>query len=203
MIITVLISVKPTGQFKIPNREVMMDWARWVTGGVESDILDICVGGHVSTFEERWPIFMQQYLDPKAVAKVEGAISLKNSERIYHVYFLGLMHFLPPKGWDVSIKPRDGGGYIDICLISRKKGSAVLIELKSSEKPEHMARDAGKALEQIVDKNYRSQEGLPNIRILREYGIASHHLASCVKGRYLELDAQSRWVEKEDPAMRI
>jgi len=205
MFISVLISVKPAGHFKIPNREVMVDWARWIIGGVESytDVLDVCVEGHVSTFEERWPIFMQQHLDPKTVAKARGAVSLKTPENIYQVYFLGLMHCLRPKGWEVSIEPRAGGGYIDIRLISRKKGRAVLIELKSSEKLEHIERDASKALEQIVDKNYRNQEGLPNIRILREYGIASYHLASCVKGRYLELDAQSRWVEKDDPATRI
>jgi hypothetical protein len=205
MIISVLISVKPTGRFKIPNREVMVDWARWITDGVESptDILNICVEGHISTFAERWPIFMQQHLDPKAVGKTRGAVSLKTPERIYQVYFLGLVHFLRPKGWEVSIEPRAGGGYLDIRLISRKKGRAVLIQLKSSSKPEHIERDANKALEQIVDKNYRNQEGLPNIRILREYGIASYHLDSCVKGRYLELDAQSRWVEKDDPAMRI
>jgi hypothetical protein len=93
----------------------MVDWARWVTGSVElyADILDVCVGGHVSTFEERWPIFMQQYLDLKAVANLRGAVSFKPPERIYHVYFLGLMHFLRPMGWDVSIEPRAGGGYID------------------------------------------------------------------------------------------
>jgi hypothetical protein len=183
----------------------MVDWARWITGSVESyiDIFDVCVEGHVSIFAERWPIFMQQHLDPKSVAKTRGAVSFKNPERIYQVYFLGLMHCLRPKGWEVSIEPRAGGGYIDIHLISRKKGRAVLIELKSSEKPEHIEGDASKALKQIVDKNYRNQEGLPNIRILREYGIASYHLASCVKGRYLELDAQSRWVEKDDPAKRI
>ena len=182
-----------------------MDWARWITGGVGShtDILNICLEGHVSTFAERWPNFMQQYLDPKTVAKTRGAVSLKTPERIYQVYFLGLMHFLRPKGWEVSIEPRAGGGYLDIRLISRKKGRAVLIELKSSSEPEHIERDAHKALEQIVDKNYRNQEGLLNIRILREYGIASYYLDSCVKGRYLELDAQSRWVEKDDPAMRI
>ena len=113
------------------------------------------------------------------------------------------MHVLWPKGWEVSIEPQAGGGYLDIRLVSRKKGCAVLIELKSSEKLEHIERDANKALEQIIDKNYRNQEGLPNICILREYGIASYHLASHVKGRYLELDAQSPWVEKDDPAMRI
>ena len=71
MINSVLISVKPTGQFKIPNREVMVDWARWITGGVGShtDILNICVEGHVSTFAERWPNFMQQHLDPKTDRK--------------------------------------------------------------------------------------------------------------------------------------
>jgi hypothetical protein len=205
MINSVLISIKPTGQFKIPNREVMVDWARWITGGVESytDILDVCVEGHVSIFAERWLVFMQQHLDSKTVAKTWGAVSFKTSERIYQVYFLGLMHCLRPKGWEVSIEPRAGGGYINIHLISRKKGRAVLIELKSSEKPGHLERDARKALDQIVDKNYRNQEGLPNIGILREYGIASYHLASLVKGRYLELDVQHWWVEKDDPAVRI
>jgi hypothetical protein len=204
MIISVLISVKPTGRFKIPNREVMVDWARWITGGARfyTDILDVCVEGHVSTFEERWPIFMQQHLNSKTVAKVRGAVSLKTPESIYQVYFLGLMHCLRPKGWEVYIEPRSGGGYVDIRLILRKKGRAVLIELKSSEKPEHMERDASKALKQIIDMNYRHQEGLLNIHILQEYGITSYHLASCVKGRYLELDAQSRWVEKDDPATR-
>jgi len=77
------------------------------------------------------------------------------------------------------------------------------VELKSSKKLEDMERDAEKALDQIVDKDYRNQEGLANIRILREYGIASYHLGSCVESRYLELDTQSQWIEKEDPAMRI
>ena len=47
MIISVLTPVKPTGQFKIPNREVTMDWARWAAGGTGSstDILDVCVEG--------------------------------------------------------------------------------------------------------------------------------------------------------------
>ena len=66
------------------------------------------------------------------------------------------MHVLQPKGWEVSIQAQAGGGYIE--------------------------RDAGKVLRQIVDKNYQSQEGLPNIHTLQEYGIASYHLASCVKG---------------------
>src|ERR1700733_15232737 len=97
MIISVLISVKPTGQFKIPNQEVMTDWARWITDGVGSctDILVVCVEGHISTFEERWPIFMQQHFNPKTPAKVLGAVSL---ESIYQVFFPGLMHSLQPKG---------------------------------------------------------------------------------------------------------
>ena len=145
-----------------------MDWARWITGGVEShtDIINICIEGHISTIAERWPIFMQQHLDPKTVAKTQGTIGFKTPERIYQVYFLGLMHYPWLKGWEVSIEPRAGGGYLDIRLISRKKGRAVLIKLKSSNKLEHIKKDASKALKQIVGVNYRNQEGLPNIRIL-------------------------------------
>jgi hypothetical protein len=202
MIISILTSVKDTGRFKIPNLEIMVDWARWVTADVKShtDILDVCVEGHVTTFEERWPDFLQQNLDPTTVAKVRGAVSAEAPERVYQAYLVGLMHFLRPKGWEVSIEPRAGCGYIDIRLVSRKRETAVLIELKSSEKRENIERDAGKALEQIIKRNYRNQRALLNVRFLREYGIASYHLDSCVKGRYLEVDAQRRWVVKPDLA---
>ena len=199
-VISILISIKTSKQFKIPNREVMVDWARWVTGSVEGhdDILDVCTKGPISAFVERWPNFMQQRLDPKAVAKARGAVSSKTPERIYHVYFLGLIYALELKGWEVTMEARAGGGYLDIHLVSKKTQSAVLIELKSSEKLQAIESDAQTGLNQIIKKNYRNPEGLPNIRFLREYGIASYHLDSHVKGRYLELDAERRWVEKDE-----
>ena len=63
-----------------------------------------------------------------------------------------------------------------------------------------MEQDADRALEQI-EKNYRNSEGLPNIRTLREYGIAGFHLNSYVKGQYLELNGRGQWVDKDDPVM--
>ena len=87
-------------------------------------------------------------------------------------------------------------------LICRRR-IAVLIELKSSEKQQDMERDADRALKQIEEKNYRNSEGLPNIHTLREYGIAAFLLNSYVKGRYLELDGQNQWVEKDDPMMNV
>ena len=201
MMASVLISVKPTKRFKIPNREVMVDWARWVIGNVEGHegILNACTMGPVSAFVEGWPDFMQQRLDPKAVAKARGAVSSKTPEKIYHVYLLGLLYTLEQKGWKVTMEGRAGGGYVDILLLSKTMQCAVLIELKSSEKPQDIEKDAKKGLQQIIDKNYRNPEGLSNVRFLREYGIASYHLESHVEGRYLELDAQRRWVEKDDP----
>jgi hypothetical protein len=112
------------------------------------------------------------------------------------------MQSLGADGWEVSIGPRAGGDYVDIRLHHRRKDEAVLIELKSSKKQEDMERDANKALEQIVDKNYRNPEGLRNIRTLREYGIAGFHLNSYVKGRYLEFN-ENQWVEKDDPMMSV
>ena len=159
--------------------------------------------GPVRDFTLKWPNFMQQHLDPKLVSKVRGAISNKTPEGIYHVFFLGLILSTSAKGWEVSIEPRTGGGFVDIRLCHRRKHTAVLIELRSSEKRENMERDANKALNQIVEKNYRNPEGLLNIRTLREYGIASFRLDSYVKGRYLELDGQNQWVEKDDPAMAV
>ena len=205
VVLSILISAKANGRFKIPNLEVMTDWVRWVIGNVESsnDILKTCVNGPVSDFAAKWPNFMQQLLDSKLVGKERGAVSRKTPERIYHVSFWGLIQSLRTTSWEVSIEPRAGGDYVDIRLHHRRNRMAVLIELKSSEKQGDMERDANKALKQIEEKNYRNPEGLPNIRSLREYGIACFHLSSYVKGRYLELDGQNQWVEKDDPMMSI
>jgi hypothetical protein len=202
IIISILMFVKPSGKLKIPNREVLADWATWITGTVANvnDILGICTRGPVDTFAEQWPHFMQQSLHPKAVAKARGAISSKTPETVYQVFLLGLMLGRGLKGWEVTIEPRGGSGYIDIRLVSKETQSAVLMELKSSNKQADVERDSLAALDQIETKNYRNRYGLPAIRYLREYGIACYHLESCVNGRYLELD-QSRWVQKDDPTM--
>jgi hypothetical protein len=204
MVLSVLISAKANDTFKIPNPEVMTDWARWIIGdvGVWDNILKKCVEGPVSDFAAKWPNYMQQQLDPNVVAKTRGAVSRKTPETVYQVMFWGLMQSLRGKGWDIAFEPRAGAGYVDARL-RNKKGMAVLIELKSSERPENIERDADKALKQIVEKNYRNPEGLPDIHILREYGIACYHLNSCVKGRYLELNGQNQWVEKDDPAKSV
>ena len=203
MVLSVLISAKADGRFKIPNAEVMTDWARWIIGDEYSyhDILKTCVKGPVSAFTTKWPNFMQQLLDPKLVRKAQGAVSRKTPEIVYQVFFLGLMQSLRAEGWEISIESRGGSGYTDIRLCHRREHTAVLIELKSSETHVNMERDANKALKQIEEKNYRNPEGLPNMRTLREYGIACFHLDSYVKGRYLEIDGQNEWVEKDDPKM--
>ena len=197
MILSVLISGKANDRFKIPNLEVTMDWARWTIGDVESsrDILKTCVEGPVSDFTAKWPNFMQERLDPKlAGLKAPDGVT---RNRIYRTLFLGLMHSLRAKGWEVSIEPRAGAGY-GIRLCNTRNHVAILMELKSSEKQQHMKRDANNALKQI-ERNYRNSEGLPNICTLREYGIAHFQLSSYVEGRYLELNHQNHWVEKEDP----
>ncbi|KAK2467448.1 hypothetical protein APHAL10511_000303 [Amanita phalloides] len=196
---------------KIPNREVMADWATCITGDagitrssdIDANILDVCVGGPVNSFAERWPQFMQDTLDPKLVAKERGAKSRKTLERIYQAYLFGLFHFLYSKGWESTIESRAGNGYINIRIVSKTLRSAVLIELKSSKDKQGMEKDSLAALDQILMNNYRNPVGLPEVHIIREYGIATYHLESCVKGRYLELDSQKTWVEKEDPAMDI
>ena len=178
----------------------MTDWARWVIGDVGScdNILETCVEGPVSDFEAKWPYFMQQLLDPKLVTKTRGAIGRKTPEKIYHLFFLGLMQSLRAKVWEVSVKAQARRGYVDLRLLHKLKHKAVLIEVKSSEKQEDMERDANRALERIVKKNCRNLEGLRNICTLREYGIATFHLNSYVKGRYLEFDTQNQWVEGDE-----
>ena len=152
MLILVLISVKPEGdQFKIPNQEVMDDWAQWIVDtvggdlGANKDIAKECVKGPVNSFQQKWPDFMQHQLHLKSVTKGRGAKSLKTAERIYQLFLLGLMLGLQLKGWEVNIKEQAGEGYLNI---SKSLKIAVLIELKSSEKPEHVQKDAKVALKQ-------------------------------------------------------
>ena len=84
MVLSVLISTKANDRFKIPNLEVMMDWARWIIGDVESwDILKTCVEGPVSDFTTKWPNFMQQQLDPKLVGKARGAARLRKESTMF------------------------------------------------------------------------------------------------------------------------
>ena len=205
MVLSVLISAKANGRFKIPNLEVMTDWAGWVIRDVRSpdDILETCVDGSVSDFEAEWPDFMQHVLHPKLFAKDRGADSRKTSENVYHVVLFALMQSLGAKGWEVSVEAGAGGDYVDLRLVHKLKRKAVLIELISSEKEGDMERDANRALKQIaVDKNYRNSglEGLPAdpifskraISSLREYGIACCHLDSYVKGQYLELNTNTQ-----------
>ena len=209
MLISVLICVKPDGdRIKIPNREVMNDWAQWIVNnvgdegdnlGTNKDIADECVKGPVNNFQQRWPDFMQHHLSPKSVAKDRSAKSPKTPERIYQVFLFALMLCLEAKGWEVTIEEPAGEGYADVRLVSKKTESAVLIEVKSSEKAAHIQRDAKVGLKQIEVKNYRNSEGLQGVRVLREYGIGCYHLKSHVEGQYLELDTQGCWEKKADP----
>ena len=95
IVLFILIPAKGNGQVKIPNLEVMTDWARWITSAIEpwaSDlILKTCVEGPIRDFTAKWPNFMLQHLHPNLVAKARGAVSNKTPEKIYHVFFLGLM----------------------------------------------------------------------------------------------------------------
>jgi hypothetical protein len=205
MVHSVLIFAKDNARFKIPNLEVKMDWARWVTRGVErpGDILKTCVEGPTGDFEANWPGFMQRTLHPRLVAKERDSQTGKTLENIYRVYFYGLLISLGAIGWKFTVEERGCLGYVDLRLVHKQKGQAVLIELKWSKEKKDMEKDANSALKQIVNRNYRNSTGLAGIITLREYGIARCHLDSLVKGRYLILNKESRppvWEERDDPA---
>jgi|ERR1700722_8494276 len=185
---------------KIPNAEVMSDWSTWITGGglEPENIFMTCVSGPTTLFAEQWPLFMQATLHPKLVTKERGARSKKTPELLYHVYLLGALQGLRPHGWELEPECRTGRGYIDIRL--RKKRDAVVIELKSSETEQQLERDADAALDQIIANNYRNRYSHLGVDCIREYGIASFHLQSVVKARYL-IRSGNGWLEKDDPSL--
>jgi len=200
------IEVKESGKLKIPNKEVLHGWSEWITSespvaGARTDkIFSCCVNGPVNAFINQWPPFMEAALHSKLVAKNRGASSRKTPERLYHVFLLGILYGI--RGWEVNVESPAGLGFVDIRITSTHRRSAVLIELKSSEAPNSLEKDADRALQQIITKNYRNIDQLHGIRHIREYGIASYHLESLVKGRYLErAGCNSGWVERDDPAV--
>jgi hypothetical protein len=117
-------------------------------------------------------------------------IETPKAKRMYQVFLFALMLCLRAKGWEVTIEEPAGEGYADVRLVSKKTKSAVLIEVKSSEKAAHVEKDAKAGLQQIELSN---SEGLQGVPILREYGIGCYRLKSCVEGQYLELDTQGCW----------
>ena len=70
------------------------------------------------------------------------------------------------KGWEVTIEEPAGEGYTDVRLVSKKTKSAVLIEVKFSEKAAHIQKDAKVGLKQIEAKNYQNSEGLQGVHVM-------------------------------------
>ncbi|KAH9986084.1 hypothetical protein BJV74DRAFT_951985 [Russula compacta] len=172
------LTMTSNGQFKIPNREVMMGWARWITRGAPS-LRNKILTSSVSTPSQSRPNEVNARL---------------RRDFILFTCFASCIPSLTTTGMS-NLKLKPVRAYIDIRLTKGDK--AVLIELRFSSKVEDLEADADRALKQIVDTSYRNRHGLEDSRTLREYGIACFHLDSFVKGRYLELsEAQTRWVEK-------
>lgn len=66
MVLSVLISAKIDSGFRIPNQEVMTDWASWIIGHVFcGNTLSTCVDGPISDLEAKWPNLVQQFLNLK------------------------------------------------------------------------------------------------------------------------------------------
>ena len=82
--------------------------------------------------------------------------------------------------------------------MSTKKCAAVIIELKSCNDAKSLEKKAQEALDQIEEKNYHNPEQFPGIVHMREYGMASCHMESVVKGRYLKRSG-SGWSVEGDP----
>jgi hypothetical protein len=115
--------------FKIRNWEVMLDWAERRRQGRHSRRMHKGSCRHLS-------------------GKISW-IRRKTPDKVYHVSVLGLS--LELKGWEVTMKPD-----IDIRLVSEETHSAVLIEVKSSKKPQDVEKDSKKALKQIIKKAFQT-----------------------------------------------
>jgi len=159
MIISVLISIKPTADLRYPIGRLWWDGARWITGScrILHRYSRHCVEGHISTLQKGGQIYARNILIKQSPRHKALSVSRPQRGSIKFIP-MGLMHVLWPKGWEVSIEPQAGGGYLDIRLVSRKKGGAVLMSSNPAKSCRHIERDANKALEQIIDKNYRTKK---------------------------------------------
>lgn len=196
---SILTCVKNNNLFKIPNLEVLADWAGWVVGYSKSSaerILEAGLKGPVSTFIADWPEFMQREFDPKSVANQHGhardhANDHENSDSAYRVWFYGLLQLRRARGWKVDIKARRGTSFVDIKLRHEIDGMAVLIELDPTNNPLDLEDSP------LINHSNLNTKDFEKMHTLRKYRIAGSHLDS-VDGRYLELEGQ-HWVVKKDP----
>ncbi|MGN0906424.1 MAG: PD-(D/E)XK nuclease domain-containing protein, partial [Bullifex sp.] len=88
----------------------------------------------------------------------------------YHGLLLGL--FSGEGSWLVKSNSEAGDGFADIIIYTDDPDTGIVIEVKYSDSPSDLERDAERAVRQISDKRYEelfSSDGVCNIR---SYGIA-------------------------------
>ena len=94
-----------------------------------------------------------------------------SAESFYHGFMVGLLN--QNKMYRVKSNRESGNGRGDIFIYTQnRRKRAYVLELKVSERMEHLEKDAEKALKQVVEKNYAAELKDTGFSDIVVYGIA-------------------------------
>ena len=156
----------------LPNREIQSLYRREVVYRYRSDDMDIelidlmraFAAGDIETVREG----LQEYLE----VLTSSFDAAKGKEAFYHGFVLGLTATLIG---DYAIRSNRESGYgrYDIAAFPRQpSGHGIVIECKTAESEDALAKEAQAALAQIAEKDYLAELRAQGVEEVLQYGIA-------------------------------
>ena len=152
---------------KIPNREIRYIFSNiirdWFTEKVSqvnrAPLHQAILAGDCEAME----LILRRYL-------MEGISYYDNVESFYHGYMIGLLQGVPD--YIMRSNREAGNGRPDIQLVPFDlKKTAIIIEIKKTEKLEEMENKCQEALIQIEEQQYDAELKLEGYKEFRKYGI--------------------------------
>ncbi|PWU05215.1 MAG: AAA family ATPase [Verrucomicrobia bacterium] len=138
----------------IPNKEVRLVYDEIVTGWFQQIDVDLYRDFIQSLVHADMDKFKRHLSDYIMQSGSFFDFHTNTSEQIFHVFILGLVVGLRTQYYIYS-NQESGLGRFDVIFIPKnKKEKGIVLEFKTSDKPNNLLEKAQEALEQIKDKQY-------------------------------------------------
>ncbi|CAG8812194.1 9882_t:CDS:2, partial [Racocetra persica] len=159
--------VKFDNEFKtklvIPNKEVAKQWKEWIIDflGVDqlkvNEIFNSLFKKDIKTVCEQ---FLALYIEMVSYHDIGDSKRARSYESQYHNFILGALSMYHGDDYQVLSNRESGNGHFDICinLVNQKFDTCIIFEFKlaESEDRDKMKTSTKNGLDQIADRNYRS-----------------------------------------------
>ena len=152
----------------IPNKEILYIYVRqireWFDKRVKTRDMNKLYN---AIFEQDVEKFEDEIIELLG----ESISYMDSHENFYHGFLLGVLQGL--QGYRIVSNRESGGGRSDIMLKPRDlRKTAYIIEVKIADRPQKLADDSQKALQQIDEKDYQAELEYDGYTKIKKYGIA-------------------------------